>query len=112
MVVLTLENMEVTIKPAGKHKSLSWVADCAVTVENMVYKAYVVHHNEQPQSPPAASITISSLNHHQQLQSPSAASITISSLSKIDIYCYYLLGQLLFSGILYSDEAILLIIVD
>ena len=39
--VLISDNMKVTIKHTGKHEGLSWVAGGAVTMGNMVYKAYV-----------------------------------------------------------------------
>ena len=35
-VVLISDNMNVTIKPIGKHEDLSWVAEGAVTMGNMV----------------------------------------------------------------------------
>ena len=41
-VVLISDNMTVTIKPTGKYEGFYWVARGAVTMGNMVYKAYVL----------------------------------------------------------------------
>ena len=40
-VVLISDNMMVTIRPTGKHGGLTWVAGGVVSMENMVYEAYV-----------------------------------------------------------------------
>ena len=45
--VLISDNMKVTIKLTGKHEGLSWVAGDAVTMGNIVYKAYVTFQVEK-----------------------------------------------------------------
>ena len=42
-VVLISNDMKVTITPTGKHGGLSSVEGGAVIIENMVYKAHVLH---------------------------------------------------------------------
>ena len=42
-IVLISDNMMVTTTCTGKHEDLSWVTGGAVTMENIVYKAYVLN---------------------------------------------------------------------
>ena len=43
VVLISSDNMKVSIAPAGRHEGLSWVTGGPVIMGNKIYIAYVLH---------------------------------------------------------------------